>query len=144
MGPLHKTTSFFLCWYCLQLNGVLHSWQGAQEQQANIKEVYVTAKVLRFIPRGESWSIPDLAPISPGRRSVFFINLFIYFWAQRVLVAAHGLSHCGAQTLCLWLTVSTAGGFNSFRPPAQLSHAMWDLIPRPGIEPVSPAWKTDS
>ena len=85
------------------------------------------AKVLHFIPQGESWSILDLSPISPGRCSVFFINYFIYFWPHGVSVAACGISHWSAQTPCLWLTVSTACGFRSFGPPAQLSHAMWDL-----------------
>ena len=43
-----------------------------------------------------------------------------------------GLSYCRAQAL------SRACGLRSCGPWAQLPHGMWDL-PRPGIEPMSPA-----
>ena len=87
----------------------------------------------------------------------FFINLFIYlciyFWLRWVFIAAHGLSlvaasggHSSLWCTCLslqWLlllqsTGSRHAGFSSCGAWAQLLHGMWDL-PRPGIEPVSPA-----
>ena len=47
------------------------------------------------------------------------------------VVAARGLSRCGSQAL--------EHRHSSCGTRAQLLHGMWDL-PRPGIEPVSPAW----
>ena len=69
-----------------------------------------------------------------------------------VVQASHcgGLSHCGAWAVGTRASVVVAHGLSSCgsRAPehrlsscgawAQLLHGMWDL-PRPGIEPVSPA-----
>ena len=49
-------------------------------------------------------------------------------WAS--VVAAHGLSSCGSRALECRLS--------SFGAQVQLLRSMWDL-PRPGLEPVSPA-----
>ena len=49
-------------------------------------------------------------------------------WAS--VVVAHGLSRCGSQAL--------ERSLSSCGTRAQLLHGMWDL-PRPGIEPMSPA-----
>ena len=94
-----------------------------------------------------------------------FIYLFIYFWLSWVFVAVHGLSLVAASWGYSWLRCmgfslqwllllrgmgSRCGGFSSCGSwalerrlsscgsRAQLLHGMWDL-PRPGIEPVSPA-----
>ena len=50
--------------------------------------------------------------------------------ARASIVAAHKLSSCGSRALELRLS--------SFGARAQLLRGMWDL-PRPGLEPVSPA-----
>ena len=49
-----------------------------------------------------------------------------------------GLSCCGAQALGAWASVVVAHRLSGCGTWAQLLHGMWDL-PRPGIEPVSPA-----
>ena len=94
-----------------------------------------------------------------------FINLFIYVWLSWVFIAARGhslvaasggysLSWCAGFSLrwllLLWSTGSRRTGFSSCGSRvlerrlsscgawAQLLYCMWDL-PRPGIEPVSPA-----
>ena len=53
--------------------------------------------------------------------------------AQASVVVAHGLSSCGSQALERRL--------NSCGARAQLLRSMWDL-PRPGLEPISPALAT--
>ena len=93
----------------------------------------------------------------------FLINLFILFylfWLRWVFVAAHGLSlvaasgaalrcgawasHCdgfsccGAQALDVQASVVVARGLSSCGSWAYLLRGMWNL-PRPGLEPVSPA-----
>ena len=97
----------------------------------------------------------------------FLVNLFIfyfYFWLHWVFVAAHGLSLVvlsGGYSLlwCVgfslrWLLVAEHGlqahglsscgsralerRLSSCGARAQLLRGMWDL-PRPGLEPVSPA-----
>ena len=83
-----------------------------------------------------------------------FINLFIYlFLAALGLVAARGLSlvaesggysslRCEGFSLRWLLLLRSTGsrhkGFSSSGTWAQLLRRMWD-IPRPGLEPVSPA-----
>ena len=68
------------------------------------------------------------------------------------LVAASGghsslwflASHCcGAQALGLWASTAAVCGLDSCGTQAWLLRGMWDL-PRPGIEPMSPAFKADS
>ena len=94
-----------------------------------------------------------------------FIYLFIYFWLRWVFVAVRGLSlvaasgvysslQCAGFSLRWLLLLRSTGsrrvGFSSCGSralerrlsscgaQAQLLHSMWDL-PRPGLEPVSPA-----
>ena len=96
----------------------------------------------------------------PGTESsVFFFflknqfYLFFYFWLHWVFVAAHGLSvvvasggnsslRCAGFSLRWPLLLRSTGsrhaGFSSCGTRAQLFRGMWDL-PRPGIQPVSPA-----
>ena len=96
---------------------------------------------------------------------LFFINLFIYFWLRWVFVAARRLSLVAASggysslrcvgfslrwLLLLRSTDSRRGGFSSCGlralerrlsscgEQALLLRSTWDL-PRPGLEPVSPA-----
>ena len=95
----------------------------------------------------------------------YLFYLFIYFWLRWVFVAARGLSLVAASRgysslwcagfslrwlLLLRSTGSRCAGFSSCGTRAlesrlsscgaqvQLFHGMWDL-PRPGLEPVSPA-----
>ena len=49
-----------------------------------------------------------------------------------------GFSCCGAWALGAWASVAVACGLSSCGSQAQLLCGMWDL-PRPGLEPVSPA-----
>ena len=49
-----------------------------------------------------------------------------------------GFSCCGARALGAWASVVAARGLSSCDARAQLLCGMWDL-PRPGLEPVSPA-----
>ena len=86
----------------------------------------------------------------------FFINLFIlciYFWLCWVFVAAHRLSLVvvSGGYSSFWCMGSRCSGFSSCGlqalecrlsscgSRASLLRSMWDL-PRPGIEPVSPAF----
>ena len=65
--------------------------------------------------------------------SVFLkIHSFIS-WLHRVLVAVHGIFHCGTQTLQLCSVVVVCG----FSCPSTCGV----LVPRPGIKPVFPAWQ---
>ena len=90
----------------------------------------------------------------------FLIYLFIYFWLCWVFVSARGLSLVAASgghssSRCMGLSlprplllqstssrragsVIVAHGLSSCGSRAQSFHGMWDL-PRPGLEPVSPA-----
>ena len=70
---------------------------------------------------------------------IYLLLLFFYFWlcwvfvtARRLssVVVAHGLSSCG-----LW---ALEHRLSSCGTRASLLRGMWDL-PRPGLEPVSPA-----
>ena len=82
-----------------------------------------------------------------------FCYLFIYFWLHWVFVAVRGLSLVAASggysslqcegfslwwLLLLQSTGSRCMGFSSCDSQAQLLRGMWDL-PRPGLEPMSPA-----
>ena len=84
--------------------------------------------------------------------AVLFIYLFIYFWLRWVFVAACGLSlvevsrgysslqstgsrHTGFSSCVTW---ALERRLSSCGARALLLHGMWDL-PRPGLEPVSPA-----
>ena len=49
-----------------------------------------------------------------------------------------GSSCCGAQAPGVWASVVVARGLSSCGAQTQLLCGMWDL-PRPGLEPVSPA-----
>ena len=49
-----------------------------------------------------------------------------------------GFSCCGAWALGMWASVVVAHGLSSCGSRAYLLCGMWDL-PRPGLEPVSPA-----
>ena len=90
--------------------------------------------------------------------SYFFLNfkkifyLFIYFWLCWVFVSVRGLSLVAASgdhssLQCTGLSLSwplvaehrlQTCRLSSCGSRAQLRHGMWDL-PRPGLEPVSPA-----
>ena len=81
-----------------------------------------------------------------------------FLWLQRAgatLRCSAQASHCGgfscgAQAVCMWVSVVVAHGLNSCGSwalecrlsscgaRAQLLHGMWDL-PGPGLEPMSPA-----
>ena len=87
----------------------------------------------------------------------FFLCLINFFWLRRVLVAAHGmfveacglLSSCGVQlfSLSLWCAGSKVRGLRSWGHSGSLLEACGlscpaacgILVPRPGIEPASPA-----
>ena len=91
-------------------------------------------------------------------QSFKFIYLFIYFWLCGVLVSVRGLSlvvasgghsssRCTGLSLSRPLTVAASlvaehrlqtRRLSNCGSRAQLLHGMWDL-PRPGLEPVSPA-----
>ena len=84
--------------------------------------------------------------------------IYFYFWLHACFLqlqlvwatlpcgawASHccGFSCCGARALGTWASVVVAHGFSSCilqaLARAQLHHGMWDL-PRPGLEPTSPA-----
>ena len=49
-----------------------------------------------------------------------------------------GFSRCGAQALVAWASVVAAHGLSSCGAQVQLALSMWHL-PSPGIEPMSPA-----
>ena len=49
-----------------------------------------------------------------------------------------GFSCCGAQAVGAQVSAVVAHGLSSCGAWAELLHGMWDL-PRPGLEPVSPA-----
>ena len=81
----------------------------------------------------------------------FFFNLFIYFWLCWVLVSVRGLSLVAASrghssSRCAGLSLSRpllrselqTRRLSSCGSRAQLLRGLWDL-PRPGLEPVSPA-----
>ena len=82
----------------------------------------------------------------------FKFILFIYFWlalgprcCARAFSscgeqASHcsGFSHCGARALGMRAPVVVACRLSSCGSQAQLLCSMWNL-PRPGLEPVSPA-----
>ena len=107
--------------------------------------------------------------LNKGLRLLYFFKIYIYkliyFWLHWVFVAACGLSLVAASWGCsslrcagfslrrlllLWSTGSRRAGFSSCGSwalerrlstcgaRAQLLRGMWDL-PRPGLEPVSPA-----
>ena len=70
----------------------------------------------------------------------FFKILFIYLWLCWVFVSVRGLSLVAASgghssSRCADLSLSQTSNCGS---RAQLLRGMWDL-PRPGLEPVSPA-----
>ena len=83
---------------------------------------------------------------------LIFIYLFIYFWLCWVFVSVRGLSLVAASgghssSQCAGLTVAASlvaehrlqmRRLSSCGSRAQLLRGMWDL-PRPGLEPVSPA-----
>ena len=79
--------------------------------------------------------------------------LFIYFWLCWVLVSVRGLSPVGGKRGPLFMAVRSpltivaslavehrlqTRRLSSCGSRAQLLHGTWDL-PRPGLEPVSPA-----
>ena len=82
----------------------------------------------------------------------FFFNLFIYFWLCWVFVSVRGLSPAAASgghssSRCAGLSLSQplvaehrlqTRRLSNCGSRAQLLRGMWDL-PRPGLEPVSPA-----
>ena len=111
---------------------------------------------------------PGLEPVSPalaGRFSttappgkppffkIYLINLFIYFWLCWVFVSVRGLSlvaASGGHSSSRWAGLSLSQPLllrehrlqmcrlSSCGSRDQLLRSMWDL-PRPGLEPVSPA-----
>ena len=77
---------------------------------------------------------------APNNFFLIFIYLFIWlFWvlvaASEVFAAARGICSCG---IGMWdLLVAACGIFSCGMQT--LNCGMWDLVPRPGIEPRSPA-----
>ena len=70
-----------------------------------------------------------------------------------IFVAARGLSLVAARRVysfrfSAW--VSLCGGFSCYgawalgHAWASVAHRMWDLVPRPGIEPMCLHWQADS
>ena len=93
--------------------------------------------------------------ISPGSKYSFFLNLFLYFysWLCWVFVSVRGLSPVAASgghssSWCAGLFTIAASPVAEHRlqtrrlsncgSRAWLLRGIWDL-PRPGLEPVSPA-----
>ena len=82
---------------------------------------------------------------------LLFIYLFIYFWLRWVFVSVRGLSpvaasgghsssRCAGLSLSRPLLLRSTGSRRA--GSVVVAHGlrgMWDL-PRPGLEPVSPAW----
>ena len=84
----------------------------------------------------------------------FFLHLFIYFWLCWVFVSVRGLSlavasrgHSSSRCVGLSLTITASPvaehriqtrRLGNHGSRAQPLRGMWDL-PRPGLEPVSPA-----
>ena len=88
-----------------------------------------------------------------SNKIVFFLNLFIYFWLCWVFLSVRGLSLVAvsgghSSSRCTGLSPIAASlvaehrlqthRLSSCGSRAQLLRRMWDL-PRPGLEPVSPA-----
>ena len=75
---------------------------------------------------------------SCGEQGLLFIVVHRLLIAVSSLVAEHGVQACGLQQLQHAGSVVVAHGLSSCGSWAQLLCGIWDL-PRPGIEPMSPA-----
>ena len=113
---------------------------------------------LFFFKDGKTFFVWWLFLLIFNSSDTIFFNKFIYFiyfylWLRWVFVAVRGLSLVAAsgdhsslrcvgfllqRPLPLQSTGSRPAGFSSCGSRAQPLHVMWDL-PRPGIEPASPA-----
>ena len=121
---------------------------------------------LRFFPIGFTLK-PDNSLFLLTFIYVIYLFSFFFFWLRQVLVAAHGISFVPAQgllwflsscsawaSLSLWHAVSRAHGLCSLQHAGSLVEARSSvvaacglscpaapeiLVPRPGIEPTSPA-----
>ena len=65
---------------------------------------------------------------------VFFISIYLFIWLHWVSVAGGGLLSCGSPAPYLWHAGSLVVACKLL-----VVACMWDLVPRAGIEPGSPA-----
>ena len=124
-------------------------------QYLNFSTVSLILWTLRLLDHAPQTSFCFLYPFESIKYSFFFfqIYLFIYFWLCWVLVSVRGLfSSCGKRgplfiavrgplTIVASLVAEhrlQTHRLSSCGSRAWMLRGMWDL-PRPGLEPVSPA-----